>query len=86
MFVKGTPQYLVFESLVALFFRFFFSQLNNMADAKVTLFGFPNYGGELKLSIMNELNPMSYPRAIASHHLFQKRCTMISFTKLDIPV
>lgn len=69
--LKRTPQYLVFESLVALFFRFFFSQLNNMADKKVTLFGLPNYEGEMKVRILNELNTMSYPRAIDSHHLFQ---------------
>ena len=60
----------------------FFSQLNNMADAKVTLFGLPNYGGELKLRILNELYTMSYPRAIDSHHLFQKSCTMIMLVAL----
>jgi len=42
-----------------------------MADKKVTLFGLPNYEGEMKVRILNELNTMSYPRAIDSHHLFQ---------------
>ena len=63
---------------------FFFSQLNNMADAKVTLFGLQNFGGEKKVTILNELNTMSYPRAIDSHHLFQQSCTINHFSGLTL--
>lgn len=61
---------------------FFFSQLNNMAEAKVILFELSHYGGSDKVRILNELNTMSYPRAIESHNPFQSSYTVIMLVVL----